>query len=555
MKNVINRLLPFGLKPRLLALLSLLTSAALLVFASVTLNLFRNDRLSYVFENQARVAENVAAQVDARLEVLENRLSPSKRELGDAKLRGEKGFLFEARADSAKSSSYQVWLYSVRNTVPNIWDGVFSLSELLPEKFSKGGAELFLVDDHAKVVRARNGEVVPSGEAYSRILETPVLTGAQDDGEVLRSYQKLPEWGLMVVIESSKTEAFAALESVVMKGLFVAFLVLGFSLILSIVFSNSLVGPLRRLKDVSEEVSTGNLDVSASEHRFDEIGVLGHSFNAMTRDIKRLLEETKEKARMQSELETASLVQATLFPKDEIRLNSFEIDAYHESATECGGDCWFQLLHEGHLYLVLGDATGHGAPAALVTSAVHSALHVLGEYIIGGQKAAYATSDIMRVLSSAVFNCSKGDIKMTAVVIRVDEKTGRTTYSNASHEMPVHLSFSKDSSERIHILDGEPGPPLGSPTQARWIEHECQLEKGDVVLAYTDGLTELPSTSGELFGEGRLVRWIKKTDTKNSKSLKGELLELVGRHKQGLGANPDDLTFVFLGLVSEEERV
>jgi sigma-B regulation protein RsbU (phosphoserine phosphatase) len=551
MRNVLNKLMPFGLKPRLLALLALLTIASLFAFATVTLSLFSSDRLSYVFENQARIAENVAAQVDARLQVLATRTAPTKRKLEDAKLKGEKGVRFD---DTAAGQVF--WLYTVKSDAKStdVRDGVFAFSDILPDKITKGGAEVYLIDESGRSFRASSGEVAAATDVTSKFVESPVLTGASDDGEVLRSFHKVPEWGLVVMMESRKSEALAALRSVVTKGLFVASLVLGISLILSIVFAKSLVRPLGLLKDVSEEVSSGNLDVSADEHDHDEIGVLGHSFNAMTRDIKRLLEETKEKARMQNELETASLVQATLFPKNEIRLASFQIDAHHEAATECGGDCWFQFFHGGNMYLVLGDATGHGAPAALVTSAVQSALHVISESIITRSEQPLSTAEITRLLSGTVRNCSKGEIKMTAVVARVEESSGKIFYTNASHEMPVLLSLAQDADKRIRILDAEPGLPLGAPGEPSWKEHESRMSRGEVLLAYTDGLTELPNPSGDPFGEGRLVRWIKKTDSKNSQKLKAELLELIAKHKQGLGANPDDLTFIFMGLGTKEGR-
>src|SRR5690606_35511909 len=109
----------------------------------------------------------------------------------------------------------------------------------------------------------------------------------------------------------------------------------------------------------------------------DEVGGLAQGFNFMAGEVSRLMEETKEAARMEGELETVRLVQETLFPEPVKRVGDFHLAGHFEPASECGGDWWHYCKVGDKLFIWIGDATGHGAPSAMVTSAAKAAATII----------------------------------------------------------------------------------------------------------------------------------------------------------------------------------
>ena len=80
------------------------------------------------------------------------------------------------------------------------------------------------------------------------------------------------------------------------------------------------------------------------------------------------MDQMKEKARLEKELEVAQLVQASFFPEDKIMTNAYELHSFYEPATECGGDWWGVIHLENKSIWMIADASGHGVPAALITA-------------------------------------------------------------------------------------------------------------------------------------------------------------------------------------------
>ena len=172
---------------------------------------------------------------------------------------------------------------------------------------------------------------------------------------------------LRVVSFVDKSSALETLKYLQYKTmLFLIFLVC-ITIIVSLYAAGSLTSNLRKLTDATKRISEGIFDINIKIKSKDEMGQLAQNFNVMASEIQRLLEETAEKSRMENELKTAKLVQNTLFPEGDFKNDDLEIVGHYEPASECGGDWWYHSHNNGKSYLWIGDATGHGAPAALVT--------------------------------------------------------------------------------------------------------------------------------------------------------------------------------------------
>ncbi|MCB0342530.1 MAG: HAMP domain-containing protein, partial [Bdellovibrionales bacterium] len=227
------------------------------------------------------------------------------------------------------------------------------------------------------------------------------------EGEFLVASQSVNIDGYKVLAVIPKQVALEALKNIsVYTGLLVL-LILGVSIIVSVLGASTLTQNLSKLYKAVNCIIKGDLQTKVDIQSKDEVGVLAKGFNLMTAKIQELLKETAEKARMEGELKTAQTVQSTLFPKDHFKNNSFEVFGFYEPASECGGDWYSYNALEDRAYFWIGDATGHGVSAALITSAAKSASTVIQS--LPGLK----TSQIMSLMNSAVAETSGGNVLMT----------------------------------------------------------------------------------------------------------------------------------------------
>src|SRR6185437_15106075 len=149
------------------------------------------------------------------------------------------------------------------------------------------------------------------------------------------------------------------------------------------------------------------------------------------KEVDRLVSEKSEKARLETELEMVNTIQEKLFPERRKRIGNFQIESYYESATEAGGDWFHYSMIDQKLYLWIGDATGHGAAAALITAAAKATSAVLE-----GTPGEKSPGLMLSTMNHAIHETSKGSVLMTFFLAEIDVQTGVGRYSNASHEFP-----------------------------------------------------------------------------------------------------------------------
>lgn len=285
----------------------------------------------------------------------------------------------------------------------------------------------------------------------------------------------------------------------------------GFAIILSTFFSRTLAKPLELLAEMSREVTSGNMSARVSFVSSDETGILAKSFNTMMDTIQRFIEELKVKARLESELKLASLVQSHFFDLKPIDKPTFRIHGDYIAASECAGDWWTVREWKQKYILLLGDATGHGAASALMTSAVYSAIESM-EFEITSQNEWWKRPDEILYKLNRVVNSIGTDIMMTFVAGVYDPETNQIWLSNASHEAPIYYNTNhlpKKVSE-VDFLSCTPGPRLGESKTPIYHVSEIQLNSGDRIIFYTDGLTESLVEPGRDYSETFLYRRVVK---------------------------------------------
>lgn len=325
---------------------------------------------------------------------------------------------------------------------------------------------------------------------------------AGDEKSLLGSYSRLEKDGPIVVSFVAKDSALKAIEILRLKSVLFFVLLGSVATILSVIFSSGMTSKLQELHQGTLKIAEGNFDVNIEVNSSDEVGGLAQGFNMMAKEVSRLLVETEEKARLQSELETAKTVQETLFPPRNGEFGDVRISGFYQPASECGGDWWHYCEIGNKIFLWIGDATGHGAPAALITSAAKSAATVIQTM----PNISPATA--MAILNRAIHETSKGKMLMTFFLASLDKTSGEFTYCNASHDPPYLLkNLGRPLKKKdIVTLNDVVGLRVGEKLNTTYEEATLQLSAGDMVMFYTDGMNDVMNPAKEAWGERNFIK-------------------------------------------------
>jgi serine phosphatase RsbU (regulator of sigma subunit) len=278
--------------------------------------------------------------------------------------------------------------------------------------------------------------------------------------------------------------------------------ILSFTGIIVLLLLKKFTSPLEILKNAALDFSKGNFKVRTAVTTNDEIGELSTSFNYMAEEIETYIDKVKDKARMEGELEVANFVQSCFFPlKHSVSFSNLEAYGFLQAASECSGDWWGIKALDQKLVLFLGDATGHGVGSALITSAVFSTVNLLEQNFF---KDGLNASEIMNVLNKSV-NSLGGEILMTFFIAVIDPKKQTLEYCNASHNPPFLVS--KDQTTKF--LNESFGKRLGQEKETQYQNHTLELKKEDVLMIYTDGISEAENSKGRQYGEKRVLKKLK----------------------------------------------
>ena len=243
----------------------------------------------------------------------------------------------------------------------------------------------------------------------------------------------------------------------------------------------------------------GNLEI----HTGDEIESLAVIFGAMEQDIseyiRNLTAVTAEKERIGAELNIASQIQSgmlpNIFPPFPER-REFDVIASMKTAKEVGGDFYdFFLIDDDHLALVIADVSGKGIPAALFMMACK---------IIISNVSSLGVNDpgkILEKVNEHIMKNNPAEMFVTVWLGILEIKTGKLTAANGGHEYPCLMR----AGGQFELLKDKHGLVLGAMEESRYTSYEIQMNPGDRIFVYTDGVTEASNENNELFGTDRLL--------------------------------------------------
>lgn len=416
----------------------------------------------------------------------------------------------------------------------------FSMSKLSSLFQSASDTRTLLLDDGLNVVSTSE----PSIERlWTEIRDQSKLSGLHQvsqlaptsQGSYLISFARLDDYGFYVLTMTPEGVVTRVLRDLLHRTLYVAAMALFGVVFISIIFAKSLTANLELLLEAVGRVAKGDFDLQLKVAGRDETGLLAKSFETMSGEIRRLLVETAEKSRMEGELKTAQAVQATLFPEGDLRWNGFEVTGLYRSASECGGDWWYYKTCDRFIYLVVADATGHGAPAALITSAARSALSLLAN------EDPPSIESVAKSLNRAVYETSKGQLMMTALFLRIDTSSGRVEIVNCSHEFPF-LIVSEGS--KPDCLVTESSSRLGQAIEVSTKVDVVEIVEGQTLVLFTDGLMDVVSPEGKAFGERRVLKELSRAKGTTTQVLEG-LVASIDDFSKGT-EYVDDVTIVLI---------
>jgi sigma-B regulation protein RsbU (phosphoserine phosphatase) len=303
------------------------------------------------------------------------------------------------------------------------------------------------------------------------------------------------------------------------------------------------------MKYATEEIQGGNYEAKVTVVSTDELGQLSEGINEMAVGLKEREILKAENERVKQELAVAWRIQESFLPKEIPSVPGWQLVAALEPAKQTSGDFYDLIsLPDGRLGLLVADVTDKGMGAALYMALSCTIIRTFaGEYHAQPQKVLGAAH--RRILADT-------DTSQFVTVFYgiLDPATGTLTYSNAGHNPPYLLGGRQDS---VSGGDAEPtvtvqeltntGPPLGLRMfqDLTWEQNSVQVGAGDVLVLYSDGVTEAQDVSEELFEEERLLRVLHANVGYSAQRIQdaliGEVHGFVGQAPQS-----DDITVMVL---------
>ena len=437
--------------------------------------------------------------------------------------------------------------------------------------------------------RDQFGEEIPQISTWN--VPFPVFMNATD----WTTGRETPQWSF--VVDWSWTEggkqfwSNAVLGPVWWQGLYtvaVAFLVLEILALLSAGWmTRAVTGTVHKLYRATESVRRGDFSHRIRTRSRDQLGELALAFNDMSANIETLLAERVEHERLKREIEIAHEVQAQLFPRTTPELSTAEITGECRAALGVAGDYYdFIEVAPGLVAFALGDVSGKGLSASLVMSNLQAALRAQAETVAermrlageaasaaltGGKTAAAAAStsgdggqtldaahagrdgdgarSVARMTTSIneqLCRATDSNRFATLFLALYDDRAGTLRYTNAGHNAPV-LVRADGSVERLTTG----GIVVGAFPSVDFDEGRTVLGAGDMLVLFSDGVTEAQNSTGEEYGEARLASFAAERREETANNLRRAVFDEIDRWT-GDAERGDDQTLVILKVISDK---
>ena len=304
--------------------------------------------------------------------------------------------------------------------------------------------------------------------------------------------------------------AMEIIESTLLKYILRALIISGALLVIFLIFSwaqmnKYVINPIHTIEKCLDKFVDNNAEITEELNAIntkDELQTLSSSIytmeTAIVDYIDRITNITAEKERIGAELNIATQIQAnmlpSIFPPFPDR-TEFDIYATMTPAKEVGGDFYdFFMIDDSHVGIVIADVSGKGVPAALFMA--------ISKTLIKNrtQMGTFSPAEVLAKINNQLCENNRAQMFVTVWLGILDVNTGKIIASNAGHEFPAIKHDGK-----FELLKDKHGLVLAGIENVKYTDYEIQLQKGDSLYVYTDGVAEATNINNELFGTERMI--------------------------------------------------
>lgn len=402
---------------------------------------------------------------------------------------------------------------------------------------------LYIVDSNMIVL---SGEHKGKNLSELGITNLPKTKLSYFESEILgeKSYCRYEETdnGYIILTVLPMSEVFAGRNSNAYETAFADILL--FSLVFILIYvlvQKIVVNNLDRINSSLAKITRGNLDEVVDVRASSEFASLSNDINLTVNALKGYIDQAEK--RIEEELEFARRIQSAAlpnvftFPRDE-----FKLFATMDPAKEVGGDFYdFFFVDKNKVALVIADVSGKGIPAALFMMQSKTAIK-------GSAESGRMPGKIFEYVNDTLCEGNDADMFVTAWVGVIDLETGNVKCANAGHEYPV-IQRKNGSWE---LLKDKHSAPLAVMEGMPFKEYELQLEPGDKLFVYTDGVPEAINENEEQYGTDRMIECLNKTQSEDMKTLLPALRDDITRFVNG-AEQFDDITMLGFRFIKKTE--
>jgi sigma-B regulation protein RsbU (phosphoserine phosphatase) len=316
------------------------------------------------------------------------------------------------------------------------------------------------------------------------------------------------------------------------------------SAVIGVTMTRNITGAVHNLYEGTLRIGHGDFSHRIPVKGRDQLADLGTSFNQMTAQIENLVVVAKEKERLQSELAIASEVQNQLFPRSAPATRTIRLIGACEPARSVSGDYYDYLcLPDGNLALAIGDVAGKGISAALLMASIQS---IMRTQLAAGVPVAvaaggghsytqFSTALVVEQLNRQLYANTSPEKYATFFFGLYDDTSRILTYTNAGHLSPLLVCGGE-----VRPLEVT-GTVVGLFPSVHYEEEKISLCPDDLLIAYTDGITEPENAYGQEFGAERLAESVLKNQHCEPIEIVTKVMEAV-RLWSAAPELPDDMT-------------
>lgn len=300
-----------------------------------------------------------------------------------------------------------------------------------------------------------------------------------------------------------------------------------------------IISPFQRLTDwirtAGHETVSDDVDIDTS----NEVGEIAQAFSEMATKFRKAQIGLVQQKELQKEIQVAQEIQHMLLPPSFPQVEGYDLATHYESAKEVGGDLFdFVVVDDRTIGIVVADVSGKGVPGSLVMTMIRTALRLEAR----GNK---NPGEVLAKVNDFVVDDMKKGMFVTMFYIILDSRNRRIHYASAGHN-PMILH--RCSTDQTYYLNPK-GFPVGISLPDRTLFGKSieidtlQLNEDDILIAYTDGITEAMNPARDLFGEERFLESIRKYAHLGAKDFVENMRQEILSFTKGAPQN-DDITFV-----------